>query len=335
MYAITQDHYGPVENLQIESLAAIEPAALGAHDLLVEVHATSVTTADWRMRAADFPAGMRLAGRLFAGLLRPRNRITGREFAGRVLAVGAAVTRFAVGDAVFGAHAGGVNAEQIVVPEGASIARVPRGLSMAEAASLPFGALTAADFLIDKAKIQAGEEVLVLGASGGVGVYLVQLAKHLGAAVTAVCSGANEALVRGLGADKVIDYRSEDPRALWRSWDVIIDPVGKSDVPGYRSSLREGGRHVFIEAGIGEILRSMVSDAVIFGVTTEGSAAMERLCELVEAGAIRPVIGHRMPMTAVAEAHRLVERRHRRGAVILEWPAAGAPAEVVPLQRAV
>lgn len=335
MHAITQDRYGSVDVL---NLAPIDPPSIGDNDLLVEVHATSVTTADWRMRTATFPPGMRLVGRLVVGLLRPRSRLTGREFSGRVVAVGPKVTRFKVGDEVFGAHDRGANAELIAVSEAAGVARKPRGLSHAEAAALPFGAITSIDFLIDRAKIRPGERVLVLGASGGVGAYAVQVARHCGAHVTGVCSTGNLDMVRALGADAVIDYTAEDPRAIGASWDVIVDPTGKSDLRSYRHALREGGRHLFIEGGVREVWQAMTSrwrrgPTAVWGVSIDHRAAMERVRELVEAGAIRPVIGHRFPMTAVREAHRVVERRRRRGAVILDWPAAGAGAEAAPLRR--
>jgi len=328
MYAITQDRFGPVDVLQLERR---DPPAIGARDLLVEVHATSVTTADWRIRSATFPAGMRLLGRLVVGLTRPRNRLTGREFSGRVVAVGPGVRRFQVGDEVFGAHGRGANAEQIAVPESAGVALKPRGLRHAEAAALPFGAVTAAHFLLDQARVRPGERVLVLGASGGVGVYALQLARHRGAEVTGVCSAANLELVRALGADHALDYAREDPLAAGASWDVIVDTIGRSSFRAHRGALRAGGRHVFIEGGMRELWLALVTPwlrgpTVISGVAIDHREAMARVRELVEAGAIRPVIGHRFPMTAVAEAHRVVERRHRRGAVILDWPASADPA---------
>ncbi len=340
MKAIVIDQYGPAEVLTIETQSAPSAVQLGSQELLIEVHATSVTTADWRFRAAAFPLGMRLLGRLVAGLFRPRNRLTGREFSGRVVAVGSLVNRFQPGDEVFGAHGGGVNAERIIVPESAALAKKPANLSHAEAAALPFGAITSVTFLRDMAKIQPGERVLIVGASGGVGVYAVQIAKQLGAHVTAICSGGKFDLVRSLGADELIDYTEADPRDAGLTWDVIIDPVGKSRFRDYRHLLRAGGRHVFIEAGPREIWQSIVTPwmrgpTVLFGISEENSKTMENLAALVEAGELAPVIGHRLPMTEVVEAHRIVDRRRRRGAVILDWPAASAPSnKTIPLRRA-
>jgi NADPH:quinone reductase-like Zn-dependent oxidoreductase len=324
MQTIVCDTYGSPDVLKLETQ---ERPTIGAHELLIEVHATSVTTADWRFRAAWFPWGMRLVGRLMLGLLRPRNRSTGREFSGRVAAVGAAVTRFQIGDEVFGSNPSGVNAEYIAMPESGAVVLKPERLTHAEAAALPFGAITSVHFLRELAKIQPGERVLIAGASGGVGVYAIQVAKHLGAEVTAICSRGNVELVRSLGADHVIDYNTEDPTQLGRSWDVIIDPVGKTTFQGYRKFLSENGRHVPIEGGLPNLWQSIVTPwlrgpTVLFSVSNDNREALEKVCALVMAGAIRPVIGHRFPMTEVVAAHRVVEGRRRKGAVILDWPVA-------------
>lgn len=324
MQAIVYDRFGGPEVLRLE--ARPEPR-IGDDEMLVAVHATSVTTADWRFRAAAFPAGMRLLGRMIVGFRRPRNRLTGREFSGRVVKVGARVTRFAPGDEIFGVNPRGVNAETIAVPENAVVVRKPEGLSHAEAASLPFGALTALSFLRDLAPIRAGERVLVLGASGGVGAYVVQVAAHLGAEVTASCSTANLALVRSLGAHHVVDYTQEDWTTSGATYDVILDVIGKSTFARARSRLAPAGRHVFIEGGVREIWQSFVTrfrrgPRVVFGIATESVAALERLRTWVETGALRPVVGHRFPMTEVVAAHRVVDERRRRGAVILDWPPA-------------
>jgi NADPH:quinone reductase-like Zn-dependent oxidoreductase len=240
------------------------------------------------------------------------------------VAVGAEVTRFQIGDEVFGSNPPGVNAEYIAVPEGGAVLPKPKGLTHAEAAALPFGAITAVTFLRDRAKIQPGERVLIVGASGGVGVYAVQVAKYLGAEVTAICSSSNAELVRSLGADHVIDYTAEDPRETGRSFDVIVDTVGMTSFREYRDLLSENGRHVFIEGGIRELWQSIITPwmrgpTVVGGVSMDNREALEKATALVAAGAIRPVIGHRFPMTEVVEAHRVVERRRRKGAVILDW----------------
>jgi NADPH:quinone reductase-like Zn-dependent oxidoreductase len=336
MRAIVQDSYGPPDVLRIESIA--EPQ-IGANEILVEVHATSVTTADWRFRAAAFPVGMRLIGRLLFGLFRPRNRTTGREFAGRVIAIGREVSRFRVGDDVLGVAPNRANAERIAVPESGAVVRMPARLTHAEAVALPFGSITAITFVRDVTRVRPGDRVLVTGASGGVGVYAVQVAKHFGAEVTAVCSTDNVELVRSLGADHVIDYTRRDPRDVDATYDVIIDCVGRTTFADYRGKLSAKGRHAFVEGTLRELWQSIVTrwisgPTVLFAISNDNRKAFEGMLELVEAGAFRPVLGHRLPMTEVVAAHRIVDARHRRGAIVLDWPAANVPREVVPISRA-
>ena len=326
MKAVVRDVYGPPEVLEIRELPAPE-GDLGPHEVAIAVHATSVTTAEWRIRAGVFPPGFHLLGRLGFGWSRPRESRTGREFSGRVLAVGRAVTRFAPGDDVFGVSTTGANVERLVLPESAAIVAKPPQLSHAEAVALPFGGNTAVHFLCDGARVQAGERVLVIGASGGVGAYVVQLAKHLGAEVTGVASAGNLDFVRELGADHVMDYAVADPLETERPYDVIIDLAGKASFARAAPVLTAKGRYVPIEGTLGDLFRAawtrlVPGPTVIGGVAPDSREALERLCALVDAGALRPVIGHQFAMRDVVEAHRVVDRRRRRGAVILEWPAA-------------
>lgn len=323
MHAIVHDVYGPPEVLRLEDRPRPVPAE---DELLIEVHATSVTTAETRFRAAWFPPGMGVLGRLFVGWSRPRNRLTGRDFAGRIVAVGSAVTEFEVGQDVFGACEGGSNAQWIAVPETGSIAALPEGLSFAEGAALPFGAVAALSFVRDRAWVCAGERVLVVGASGGVGVYAVQVARALGAEVTAVCSGRNEALVRELGADRVVDYRETELTELSERFDAIVDVTGKTAYATHRHLLAPRGRYAFVEGGVWELVLAAWTSLgfgprVLGGVAIDSSAALRAVAEAVQSGSIRPVVGDRFPYTSVVEAHRIVDARHRRGAVILEFGA--------------
>jgi len=331
MRAIVAERYGSPEVLQVVER---EEPECSQDDLLIEVRATSVTTAEWRIRAGDFGTGFSWLGRIMFGLTGPRQTTTGREFAGRVLGVGAAVTNFAAGDDVFGVHPG-ANAERIAMPASGVVTRMPAGLTHAQAVSLPFGGLCAIDFLEDKAKVQAGERVLIVGASGGVGAYLVQVAVSLGADVTAVCSADNAAFVRELGASSVVDYRVTELETLPGPYDVIVDTVGKTSVRSFRPMLSQAGRHVFIEGGAWELVQSLTSGLrrgprVVGGTTEDSRDGLERLRARVEAGAIQPVFGHRYPMDQVVEAHRLVESRHRRGAVVLDFPASGVDPAFMP-----
>lgn len=318
MRAIVQDAYGGPENLKIEEIATPAPRP---DEILVEVHAVPVTTADWRFRSASYPRGMKVIGRLVTGLFRPRHRVQGLGFSGRVIAVGHAVDRFAVGDEVFGTHRGTL-AEYVAVPQSGTVAKKPASLGFAEAVALPFGAITAIDFVRDRAKVRQGERVLVIGGSGDVGVQVLQMAKHLGADVTAVCSAPNFELVRSLGADHVIDYTQQDPRDAGQTWDVIFDTVHASTFAGYRRVLSRDGRHAFIEGGVREMIQGLTTrlrpgPTVISGVSMDTAAALRGVIEQYEAGAIRPVLGQRFAFEDIAEAHRIVERRNRRGAVVV------------------
>ena len=331
MKALVRRTYGSPDVLEIVDLPRPEPKP---NEVLVQVHATSVTTAEWRFRAGEFPRGFWLIGRLMVGLFRPRNPLTGREFSGRVVAVGDAVTRFREGDEVFGATDAGANAEYIAVPESAAIVRKPETLTHAEAVALPFGALTAVDF-VRRGEVKRGERVLIVGASGGVGAYVVQYAKHVGAHVTAVCSAKNAELVRSLGADEVIDYRTQDPADARDRYDVVFDVVGKTTLKRYRGALREGGRLVFIEGPLSAIVQSITTrwlpgPRVLFGVTPDTQEGLRELLDIVREGGIKPVIGHRFDMKNAADAHRVVDGRHRQGAVVLR--IRGAEPVSVPLR---
>ena len=220
MQQAVQDQYGAPQVLSLEETTIPTPAA---DQVLIQVHASSVTQGDRRLRAADFPGATALVGRLMFGLTRPRHRTGGTNFAGKVVAVGSSVVNFAVGDEVFGTVDHSAYAEFIALAADARIARIPRGIDYAQAAAAPYGAGTALSFKRDIAKLKAGERVLIVGASGGVGRYAIQIARHMGAEVTAVCSARHADWVRELGASEVIDYRSVDYTRLGKNWDVIFD----------------------------------------------------------------------------------------------------------------
>ena len=319
MKTIVHDTYGAPEVLHFEDVALPTP---DADQILVEVHAFPVTTADWRFRSSTFPPAMWLVGRLMTGLLRPRVRLTGREFAGKVLAVGTNVTRFAVGDRVLGIHAG-VSAERIAVAKDAPMVKIPSTLGYAEAAALPFGAQAALDFADRVAQVQPGERVLIVGASGGVGSYLVQIAKHLGAHVTAVASTRNLEFLRELGADEVIDYTTTHPAETGQTWDVVFDVVGQAPFASYRRALGDKGRLVVIEGTLREMLQSLTTrlfggPRVLFDISSDSTEGLTRVLQLVARGGVRPVIGHRFAFEDTIDAHRLVDGRRRRGAVVVE-----------------
>ena len=242
MKAAQQTRYGGPEVVTLTDLPTPQP---GPTEIRVRVAVSSVTTADWRMRAAAFPGVMWLPGRLFAGLWRPRQPVRGMEFAGTVEAVGADVTRFKPGQRVFGMTPdGGAHAEALVLSQEAAVVATPAALADGAAAALPFGALCALVFLRDYAHLQRGQEILIYGASGGVGVYAVQIARAMGARVTAVASAGNAALLRDLGAHEVLDYQTQDPAKGAARFDVVLDPVGVSDFARLRSVIRPEGCYI-------------------------------------------------------------------------------------------
>ncbi|MCB1503180.1 MAG: NAD(P)-dependent alcohol dehydrogenase [Bauldia sp.] len=319
MKAAVYDRYGPPDVVSIRDVPTPEP---GPKDILVAVHATTVNTADWRFRAAAFPGIMAVPGRLMAGVFGPRQKILGGEFAGRVAAVGSDVQRFRPGDAVFGFSGQRAHAEFVAVRADGPVAIKPPSLSFAGAAAVPFGASAALGFLRDFAKIAAGERVLVIGASGGVGVYAVQLARHFGAEVDGVCGTDNVELVCSLGATRVFDHQREDFRAGGESWDVILDPVGRTTFAASRTALRPGGRHVFLEFGLTEIVQALTTSVsgdrrVVIGVSGDTREDLDLIAGLLETGAVRPVIDGLYPLERIVEAHARVESRHKRGSVVV------------------
>lgn len=298
MKAIISTHAGPPEVLQLQDVPKPAPQA---HEVLIRVQAATVTAGDVLLRR--LPAWLWLPMRVFSPH-RPK-RIPGHELAGEVEAVGQGVTRFAVGDQVFGTTTGlsaGANAEYVCLPEAwptGVLARKPANLSYAEAAALPVGGLTALQ-LLRKGKVQAGhaKRVLIYGASGNVGTFAVQLARHFGAEVTGVCSGANVALVRSLGAQHVIDYTREDFAKSGETYDLIFDAVGKSSPARGRRALKPGGVYISVAAP-----------------TRENPDDLNYLRELAEAEAIKAVIDRRYPLAQAADAHRYVETGRKRGSV--------------------
>ncbi|MEA5421943.1 NAD(P)-dependent alcohol dehydrogenase [Synechococcus sp. CCY9202] len=320
MKAFTYNHYGPPEVLHLQEVDKPTPKP---NEILIRIHATTVSSGDWRMRSLEVPAGFGLIIRLVAGIRRPRQPILGTELAGVVEAVGGEVSLFKVGDPVVGFSdtALGCHAEYRCLPEDGAVAAKPSTLSFEEAAALCFGGTTALDFL-RRAKLQPGERVLINGASGSVGTAAVQLARHIGAEVTGVCSTANLDLVRSLGATHVIDYTQQDFTQNGNRYDVIMDAVGTAPFKRCRRSLKPGGRLLLLVADLPAMLlsgwQSLISGRrVIAGPATVRPEDVATLADLAETGAYRPVMDRCYPFEQMVAAHRYVDTGRKRGNVVV------------------
>lgn len=323
MRALVYERFGGPEVITIAERPEREP---GRRELVVRVLATAVNSGDARLRAADFPPGMGLLGRLFAGLSGPRQPVLGADVVGVVERVGASVTEFSTGDRV-AAMTGmrmGAHAERCVLSADHCTVAVPDGVTAPDALSTIFGGTTALTYLEAKARVQPGERVLVLGASGAVGAATVQVARLLGARVTGVCSGRNAELVRSLGAEEVIDYTQVDVFAGDRRWDVVIDSVGVGTVRQLRQVATPRGRIGLVAAGLPAMLMApwvgLTSDQrLLVGVADESPVYVTRLLTWLEEGRWTPVIDSTYPWEQGAAAHARVDSRRKRGSVILRF----------------
>lgn len=318
MRAVAYTYYGSPDVLQLRELAKPVPKD---NEVLVRVYAATVTPVD-----CAFRKGEPRVARLFTGLTKPKNQILGSELAGEVEEVGKSVTRFKVGDQVFGAGSG-AHAEYICLPETGPLVIKPITMTYEEAAAIPYGVLTALPFLRDHGNLQSGQKVLVNGASGSIGTFAVQLAKYFGADVTGVCSTTNIDLVRSLGADTIVDYTKEDFTKNGQTYDVIFDVVGKLSFSHCKDSLTPSGRYlttVATPAIIPQMLwtsrfGSKKAKFATTGLRPLGEQAndMRFIQELAKVRKIKSVIDKRYPLERTAEAHRYVERGHKRGNVII------------------
>lgn len=321
MRAAVYDRFGAPEVVHIEEVPVPQP---GANDILIRVVASTVSAADHRMRARDFPPGIELLAIPVVGLFRPRRRILGMDFAGIVEAVGADITRFAPGDEIVGmtGSAFGGHAEYLVLPQTAAIAAKPADLSHEEALALVFGGHTISECM-RRRQIGAGDEVLVNGASGAVGSAAVQVAKHLGARITAVTSAGNAEFVRSLGADRVIDYRTEDFAGGESRYDVIFDCVGNATFERVDSVLKVGGVHLQVAAGFTALIRAKRhtrrSGKLVAPITFTPSANdVAFATRLYQEGGLEPVVDRTYLLDDIVEAHRYVDTGRKRGSVILQ-----------------
>jgi len=320
MRAIVYYKYGPPDVLQLRE---VEKPVPKENEVLIKIHTTTVTATD-----CTFRKGEPFFSRLYTGLTKPKNPVLGSEFAGEIESAGKDVKLFKKGDQVFGTTPGyGAYTEYLCLPEkGATLAIKPSMISYEEAAACD-GFLTALPFLRDKGKINKGNKVLINGASGSVGSAAVQLSRYFGAEVTGVCSTANLELVKSLGADKVIDYTKQDFTKSDEKYDIIFDSVGKTSFSNCKRVLKQKG--IFLEAGIKlavlpqVLLTSMLGSKKAMVMATGLRPPDKRtqdlifIKELIDTGKIKPTIDRRFPLEQIAEAHRYVDRGHKKGNVII------------------
>ncbi len=317
MKAVIYEKYGPPEVLCIKDIAVPIP---GDNDVLIKVHATTVNRTDCGFRSAEY-----FIVRFFSGLIRPKNKILGNEFAGEIEAIGKNVKLFKPGDKVFGYNDTkfGAHAEYMVMDEKDSITTMPSALTYEESAPITEGAHYA---LCDirAAKIRSGQNILINGATGAIGSAAVQLVKYLGAEVTAVCDTKHIELVKSLGADEVIDYTKQDFTRIEKTFDVVFDAVGKSSFGKCKPLLRKGGIYMSTELGymsqnpfLALITPLLGGKKVLFPIPTITKDDVIFLKGLVEAGHYKPVIDRRYPLEQIIDAHKYVETGQKIGNVVI------------------
>ncbi|WP_346234206.1 NAD(P)-dependent alcohol dehydrogenase [Parafrigoribacterium mesophilum] len=319
MTAAVYRRFGAPEVVQIEQTRKPTPKA---DEILVKVYASTVSAADYRARSRDIPGGLGVLAAFGIGLFRPSRRILGMDVAGVVEAVGADVTAFSPGDRVIAMLGGkfGGHAEYVSIPQDGTITRAPSNLTLEQAVTLPFGGTTARGFL-NQVAVKPGDTVLVNGASGAVGTAAVQLTKQLGAHVTGVTSTANRELVAALGADRVIDYTTDDFLAEGTQYDVIIDCVGNAGFEQAESSIKPGGALLLVIADLKALVRSRgqsrKSGKLITPNVKYTADDLAYLVSLAESGRYQPVIDRTYGLTDIVEAHRYVDTGRKKGNVVV------------------
>jgi NADPH:quinone reductase-like Zn-dependent oxidoreductase len=320
MKAAVVRRYGPPQVVTIEHIPRPVP---GPDEVLIRVRATTVSTADWRIRSLSMPYGFGFAGRLAFGFAAPRKPVLGSELSGDVVAVGARVNSFVVGDAVvaFPDTQLGAHAEYCCMRASAAIVHKPDSLSYETAAALAFGGTTALDFL-RRAALKPGEHVLVNGASGTVGSALVQLAAAAGARVTAVCSTTNTALVQQLGATRVVDYTQTDFAAETVRYDIVADTVGNAPYSRVQRALAPNGRLLLVLATLPEMLRAPWVNVtsphrVVAGPVVQRVEDLRTLVDMAANGQFVPLIDSRFALDDIVRAHERVESQRKRGSVVI------------------
>jgi len=314
MRAAVVRRYGPPDVVEVVDVPTPRP---GRDQVLVRVQAAAVSSGDARIRGARFPRGFAVPGRLALGLTGPRRPVLGITFSGRVETVGERVTDLHPGDEVAGMSGArmGTHAEYVVVPAARAV-RKPAGVSHEDAAGVLFGGTTALHYLTRRATVTPGASVLVNGASGAVGTNAVQLARHLGARVTAVTSGRNAELVTGLGADRVVDHTSTDVTTLTERFDVVLDAVGNLSPAAGRPLLTGSGVLLLVVAGLWDTVTAR--GQVRAGPAPEKREDVERLLSLMAGHDLRVVLDRVLPLEEIVEAYRVVDSGHKVGNVLVQ-----------------
>ncbi|HEX79212.1 MAG TPA: NAD(P)-dependent alcohol dehydrogenase [Dehalococcoidia bacterium] len=315
MKAVIYEKYGPPEVLQLKE---VEKPTLKDNEVLIKVHATTVTPMDLRLRQP----GMNIIARMIAGLIKPKNPILGVEFAGEIESVGKDVKRFKECDQVYGgALPFGAHAEYICMPEN-KVGIKPSNMTFEEAAGVTFAGTTALKFLREKGNIREGQKVLIIGASGSMGTFAVQLAKYFGTDVTGVCSTSNLEMVQSLGADKVIDYTKEDFTKTGQTYDIIFDAVGKRSFSQCKGSLNSGGIYLSTVATIPLLLQMLWTSKIgdkkaVFAMLPFTPEDLVFLKDAIEAGKVKTVIDQTYPLSEISAAHKHVATGHKKGNIVI------------------
>ncbi|MFC2033877.1 NAD(P)-dependent alcohol dehydrogenase [Chloroflexota bacterium] len=320
MKAVVCTKYGPPEVLEFKD---VEKPAPKDNEVLIKIHATSVHIGDIRLRSFTIPPLFRLPFRISVGFRGPRKKILGSELAGEIEAVGKDVKRFKEGDQVFG-DAGdvlGTYAEYVCLPEKAILVTKPAGITYEEATAGPVSTL-AALYYLRRGDIHKGQKILIYGASGALGTAAVQIAKYFGAEVTGVCSSTNLELVKSIGADKVIDYIKEDFTKNGQTYDIIFDTVAKKSFSQCKGSLKRGGIYLFSVPTLAILLQMLWTSLTgnkkaILGIPKSSTEDLNFLRELIEERKIKPIIDKTYPLEQITEAHRYVEKGHKKGNVVI------------------
>lgn len=321
MKAAVFESYGPPEVVKITEIQKPQPRP---NEVLIKTMASTVTSADARVRAMNIPSKLFiLPARLVFGFFKPKKNVLGTELSGVVETVGLNVTEFKVGDSVIAGTGAdmGAHAEYVCVKQSSAICKMPNSLNFSDAAALSFGGTTALCYLQKIGKLKQSDSILIYGASGNVGVFAVQLAKLMGAQVTAICSERNRDLVMSLGADRCIAYDKPDYLSFPDRYDIIFDTVGKTTFGQVKHLLKPNGKYLAAVMTANEIFNMLLNPfrqkKVFAGVAIENKNDLEHLAQLVLDKKMKPVVGHTFQFSEIAEAHRLVDSGKKRGSAVV------------------